>query len=125
MNAIIIFDKEKTIIECSYENYIDDICNKFIKKINIKKNEIIFFYRGKKITRNIKINNFVNKEDLKKNKINIFGFKVKHISKEKSLHNKKKLNEIICPECGEICKIKFDDYKIILYECKNNHTLKI
>jgi len=66
MNAIIIFDKEKTVIECSNENYIDDICNKFIKKINIKKNEIIFFYRGRKITQNIKINEFANKDDLKK-----------------------------------------------------------
>ena len=118
MNAIIIFNKEKTVIECSNENYIDDIFNKFIKMINIKKNEIIFFYRGKKITQNIKINKFINKNDLEKNKINIFGFKVKHISKEKLIYNKNKFKEIICPECGEICKIKFDGYKIILYECK-------
>ena len=124
MNAIIIFNKEKTVIECSNENYIDDIFNKFIKMINIKKNEIIFFYRGKKITQNIKINKFINKNDLEKNKINIFGFKVKHISKEKLIYNKNKFKEIICPECGEICKIKFDGYKIILYECKNNHNIK-
>ena len=38
MNAIIVFDKEKTVIKCSNENYIDDIYYKFIKKINIKKN---------------------------------------------------------------------------------------
>ena len=68
MNAIIIFEKVKTVIECSNDNYIEDICNKFIKKINIKKNEIIFFYKGKKIAQNIKINEFANKDDLKKKK---------------------------------------------------------
>ena len=124
MYAIIIVDKEKTVIECSCENYIDDILYKLTKKINIKKNEIIFFYRGKKITQNIKIKKFISKDDLKKSKINIFGYKIKHISKEKLLYNENKFKEIICPECGEICKIKIDNYKIILYECKNNHKLK-
>ena len=34
-----------------------------------------------------------------------------------------KLNykEIICPECGEICKLKLNDFKITLYECINDH----
>lgn len=54
MNAIIIFDKEKTVIECLNEDYIDDICNKFIKKINIQKNGIVFFYRGKKLLKILK-----------------------------------------------------------------------
>ena len=124
MNAIFIIDKEKLVIECSIENYINDICKKFIKKKNIKKNEIIFLYKGKKINQNIKIKEYINKEDLKYNKITIFCFQIKQISKENILYNKNKLKEIICPECGEICKIKFEDYKIILYECKNNHIVK-
>ena len=124
MKAIIVFDKDKTAIECSNEDYIDDICNAFLKKINISKNEIMFFYRGKKITQNIKINKLIYKDDLKKNKINIFGFKIKHLSKGQLFYNKNRFKEIICPECGENCKIKFDNYKIILYECKNNHMIK-
>ena len=28
-----------------------------------------------------------------------------------------------CPECGEICRIKINDYKIKLYECKNKHEI--
>ena len=122
MNTIFIFEKEKTVIKCSNEDYIEDICNKFIRMTNSKKNEILFLYKGKKINQLIKINEFINKEDLKNNKINIFCFKIKNSQKE--LYAKNKLKEIICPECGEICKIKFDDYKIILYECKNNHKTK-
>ena len=124
MKAIFILDKEKTVIDCSDDDYIDDICNKFIKKININKKEIIFLYKGKKINQNIKKNKYINKEDLKNNIINILCIKIKQISKEKLLYNKNKLKEIICPECGEICKIKFDNYKIILYDCKNNHKLQ-
>jgi hypothetical protein len=125
MYAIFSFNKEKIIIECSFENYINDICEKFLRKKNVNKNEIIFLYKGKKINQNIKINKFINKEDLKCNKIKIFCFQIKHKSKENILYNKNNLKEIICPECGEICKIKFDDYKIILYECKNNHVKNI
>ena len=54
MNAIFIFDKEKTVIECSNDDYINDICYKFIKKINARKNEVIFLYKGKIINQNIK-----------------------------------------------------------------------
>jgi len=60
MNATFIFDKEKTVIGTSDDDYIDDICNKFIKKTNIKKNEIIFLYKGKKINQKIQINKYIN-----------------------------------------------------------------
>ena len=35
--------------------------------------------------------------------------------------NEFKATEILCPECGEICKIKFNDFKISLYDCENGH----
>ena len=57
MNAIIIIDKQKTVIECSYENYIDDICDKFTKQINIKKNEMIFFIEEKELLKILKLIN--------------------------------------------------------------------
>ena len=122
MNTIFIFEKEQTVIKCSIDDYIEDICNKFIRMVNAKKNEVLFLYKGKQINQHIKINEFIIKEDLKNNKINIFCFKIKYLPKD--IYNKNKLKEIICPECGEICKIKFDDYKIKLYGCKNNHELK-
>ena len=30
--------------------------------------------------------------------------------------------EIICPICKENCLIEIKDYKILLYNCKNNHN---
>ena len=35
--------------------------------------------------------------------------------------NKTKSKDIICPKCGEVCLINFNNYKIKLFECKNNH----
>ena len=29
--------------------------------------------------------------------------------------------DIICPECGEICRIKINNHAIKLYECLNDH----
>ena len=31
--------------------------------------------------------------------------------------------EIICPKCKENCKIIINNYKIKLYDCKNNHEI--
>ena len=31
--------------------------------------------------------------------------------------------DIICPKCGESCKIDLNDYKICLYDCKNKHNI--
>ena len=32
--------------------------------------------------------------------------------------------DIICPECGEICRIKIDNYKIKFFGCKNGHEIE-
>ena len=34
-----------------------------------------------------------------------------------------KFSSIICPNCGESVKIKFNEYKIKLYGCKNGHNI--
>ena len=34
-----------------------------------------------------------------------------------------KSKEIICPKCGENCLMKFDDFKIKLFGCKNDHEV--
>ena len=36
-----------------------------------------------------------------------------------------KSNLIICPVCYEDIKLKFEDYNIILYECKNDHNIDL
>ena len=37
-------------------------------------------------------------------------------------NNTIKSKDVICPECKENILMKIKDYRINLYECKNNHT---
>ena len=57
-----------------------------------------------------KINQKLNPKENIINKDEIFNSKIQLKSKE-----------ILCPECGESCKIKLEDFKIKLYECQNGH----
>ena len=41
----------------------------------------------------------------------------------KDTNNKINSKQVICPKCQENIRILFKDYKITLYECKNNHTI--
>ena len=43
------------------------------------------------------------------------------LDKNNEKENKIKSKDVICPECGELCRIKIIDYKIKINECKNNH----
>ena len=66
-----ILNKEKTIIKCSKDDYIEDIYRQFSRKINIKDDEIICLYRGNKINPKITFNNQIKKEDYSKNEMTI------------------------------------------------------
>jgi len=35
-----------------------------------------------------------------------------------------KSKEIICPECQEPCKLRINNFKLELFDCKNNHLIK-
>ena len=140
-SIIFILNKEKTIINCSGEEYIEDLCKEFSRKINSKNDEIIYLYKGRKINPKITFNDYIKKEDIKKKQMNVLCFKVikmknnlnpknivlegKNIYEEGLNQNfKLKTKEILCPKCGEICKIKIEDFKITLYECKNGHKIE-
>ena len=32
-----------------------------------------------------------------------------------------KSKDIICPNCGELCQLNFNNFKIVLNNCKNKH----
>ena len=116
-----------TIIQCKDEQTIYEICKKFVSKSHLNENNINYVYNGngfKQFDKNLTFNQMINSFDKARKKMNILV-----ISDENNENNTNNNNNIlirsknvICPKCGEDIKIKqIENYKINLFECKNNH----
>ena len=112
----------ETIIQCNINDKMKDIINKFISKTQNNIKNKYYFYNGDKINEELTFNKQANEIDNKRKKMNILVYdeeeKNDKDDKDKSIIKSK---EIICPECKENILIKFQNNKINLYECKNNH----
>ena len=104
--------KEETI-ECSKDEKMKDICQRFSLKSEIDINKIYFIYNGNRINEEIYYIQLINEEDRNKNIMNILVY-------DENIYQS---NEIICPECKESILFKIKDYKISLNKCKNGHSL--
>ena len=110
-----------TIIQCRETQKMDEICKHFISKIKIKEEDINFFYDGKggaQFNRNLTFSQMANSIDKERKKMNIIVVSIEENDDDKKLVRPK---NIICPDCGEDIIIKFENYKINLFGCKNNH----
>ena len=113
-----IFGGENINILCKKNEKMKDICDKFINKSQINKNSIYYLYNGDKINEQLTFDKIVNDKNINKIKILVYL-----INEELNMNNITKSKNIICPECKENIRIKIEDYKIKLYECKNNHII--
>ena len=116
-----------TIIQCKEDQTMYEICNTFISKAHLNENNINYVYNGKggkQFDKNLTFNQIANSYDKTRKKMNIL---VIDNSNNKENDNDNNIlirsKNIICPDCGEDIKIKnIENYKIDLYECKNNHS---
>ena len=112
-------------IQCNENDGINEVCQKFSIKAQINLDLIYFSYGGKsgmdfnKDLTVIQMANFIDKEN---RKMNILVHSI-HEIKENNNEPIIKSNDTICKECGENVKIKIEDYKISLYDCKNGHRI--
>jgi len=122
------YDGISTIIQCKEDQNMSEICNNFITKSNINENNINYIYDGKnykQFDKDIAFNQIANTIDKARKKMNIFV-----MSNEKTFiddnNTKVRAKNIICPKCSENIKIKkIENYKLDLFECKNNHKYNI
>ena len=119
MNGII------TVIQCTENQKMDEICNAYITKAEIKNKEIYFSYDGKvgsQFNKNLTFIEMANSIDKQRKKMNIL---VLELNADNNDDNKIiKSKNIICPECNENIKMKIENYKIHLFGCKNKHEFK-
>ena len=108
-------------IQCNINEKIKDILKRYANKVGIDITKVFFVYNGNIINDdNIILNEILNEEDKRRNIMNIL---VNEINKTIIKDNIIKSKEIICPKCNENILIKIDEYKINLFNCKNNHQI--
>ena len=117
-----VFNGNITTIQCNVNDKFKDIINNYASKTGNNINKVYYLYSGQKIENyELTFNDISNEIDKKRNKMNIQIINGENINND---NNKKiKSKEIICPECGEDIRIKYNEYKIELYECKNGHNI--
>jgi len=116
-----LFNGIITSIQCNINDKFKDIINNYISKTNNNLNKVYYLYSGQKIENYeltfYDISNNIDKERKIMNIQIINGENINDINK------KIKSKEIVCPKCGEDIRIKYNEYKIKLYECKNGHNI--
>ena len=113
-----IYEGQNISVQCTKNEKMKEIIEKFEIKINKENKSLYYLYNGNKINKEIKLEEIIgNDNDIKD--INIIVNSIVDIKN----NNLIKTKYIKCPECKEDIRMKINDYKINLYECKNKHNI--
>ena len=114
----------KMIIHCKENDSLNEIIKTFATKASINENDLIILYGGSAINEEglkLSFNQIANQEDKERKQMNIVIYgKSTEIRKREVIMKSK---EIICPKCKEHILIKCSNYKIKLFNCKNEHII--
>ena len=105
-NALFTLDGCDLIIQCSKEDKMRDICQKYATKVNENLNSLLFLYWGSRINFELKFKEQANSLDNDNNKMSILVYK-------------NEIDEFVCPKCGE--RLKVDTTKIDEIISSNNY----
>jgi len=91
-------DGIKVIIQCSEEDRIKDICQKYVTKIESNINSLIFLYGGNKLNMELRFKEQANLIDINRKEMNVIVYK------------KENDDDLNCPYCNKKIKLeKIDD----------------
>ena len=111
------FNHSSTIIQAKLEEPFQNIIDIYFKKTSFEPSLLKFQLNDKPINPNESIECHMNEQDKKNKKLKIL---VSEIEKDKIYKSK----DIICPKCKEQCLISFENFKIKLVGCPNEHIIK-
>ena len=121
--VIFTYDGMDIEIQCNINDQIKNILQKYSNKIEKNLSDLFFTYNGNKINDNSILNEIMNEEDKKGNTMNILVIEFNENNIPNKDENKIPSKEIICPKCNENILIKINEYKLNLFNCKNNHEI--
>ena len=114
-----IFKGDKLSIQCKDNEIMENILERYSIKICKNIQNLFFLYKGQKLDKNKKLSEYIKNEKI----ITILAEEINTTCfKEKIL---KQLNYIICPKCYGISIINFEEYKIKINKCDNDHSLNV
>ena len=113
------YQQNKVFMKVNPSEYFNTIINQYYLKAQIEPNSVTFFAHSVQIQENKRVIEVMNQLEKMNNKMYIMVFPL-YINNNKNVVEDSK--EIICPKCYEQCRIKIEDYKVNLYDCKNNHS---
>ena len=94
-NVIFTLDGVPLSIQCTENDVMKDICQKYVNKINRNINTLIFLYGGSELNFNLKYKDVITNKGSNEMKVLVYS---------------NENDEFICPKCGE--KIKLNTEKI-------------
>ena len=115
------YNQDKVIIQAKSYDSFQSIIDRYIQKSQIQLDSVYFIANGNKIKPERSLESIMTNMDKQNKKIKVLVNKIQ----EKDNNCQEviiKPKDIICPKCGEICRISIEDSKINLFGCCNNHT---
>ena len=94
-NVIFTLDGENLTVQCSEDDILKDICQKYANKIQRDLNSLVFLYGGNQLNFLLKFKDLVTDKERNEMKVLVYS---------------KENEEFTCPKCGE--KIKLNTEKI-------------
>ena len=120
-SILFIYNGIQTIIQFMKSDIMRNIFEKFSIKVELEKNKNFYYlYNGIKINEELKYEEIINEMDKEKNQMKILV--IEENNKVIRSENLQEINEIVCPECGENILLNIEDYRINIYNCKNDHN---
>ena len=106
------------VMQCKLEDKMKDIFDKYCFKTQKDRNSVYFLYSGNRIEEEKLLSEVIgNVENATDIKILVISTNAQNIE-----HKIVQSQFIRCPECGESILLGFEDYKINLSHCKNDHS---
>ena len=112
-----------TTIECTKDQKFKDIIAKFKHKANAEGKLLYYMYNGTIFQKyELTFDEIANAEDKRRNKMNVLvNDLIQDEPNPAPIECIIKSKDIICPDCKENIKLKFDEYNIVLSGCRNKH----
>ena len=105
-NVIFTLDGVNVTVQCSPEDKMRDICQKYGTKIKINPSSLIFLYGGNQLNMDLRFKEQANLMDKTNKEMKVLVYKIEHYG-------------LICPKCGEKIEINKENIDNIISSNNN------